>query len=954
VTHDDEGDAISQLKQRLVARFPELPTASVDDAVAAAHGRFDAARLRTFVPLLVEHDALTQLKALARDLDPAVPSMEDPLPGTDPTLGLSSEEAAHRLAETGPNTIETSSPAPGWTVFLEQFRDPLIYLLLAAVGISLVVWYLDGMPGWPIDATVIVAIVLLNGCLGYLQQTSAERSLAVSRAVVAPVATVLRDGEPVLVPATEVAPGDVLLLGEGDVVAADARLVASAGLQVSEATLTGVSEPVAKDIPATFAAELASAPMVYAGTAVTAGTGRAVVSTTGSATRIGSIAGLVHTSPDMPSPLQREVARVGRTLGAGVLIITAVVVAVTVLVTGAHDVNDVTRTLVFGVSLAVAAVPEGLPALIAVVLALGVRRMAKRHAVVRQLAAAEALGSASVICSGKTGSLTEGQPRITRVLTPGGELTVAGPADADALLLPTDLAGAAVDDLVARQAALVIALAGPQRDTPPGRSMREFASRDRAVTALPSDAAPPGHTTAVTTGAPETLLDRCNAVLVGDRIEPMDQDRRRQVQGDVVRLSQEGLGAVAVAAGRLDEVSPEALDAPATNDLTYLGLLGTIDPPRPEAIAAVQAAQRCGVRVIMLTGDHPRTALPIARRLGITDDSAAMISGPEIDRVDDGQLREIARRRSVYTDLTPEQKQRVVGALQANDDVVAVTGGGVTDALAVKSADVGVAMGRTGAEVTRESAELVLTDDNLGTIVDAIREGRGIFSNIKKFLRYLISSNIGEVLTVFLGVVFAGTVGLTVSGTAVLPLLATQLLWINLLTDGVPALALGVDPETPEVMEQPPRRHASAIDPRMWEGAVVVGFTMALATLATYVLFLRGGLANGREAVDTARTAGFTVLVLAQMFNTFNARSETTSAFRRLFSNRWLWGAVALSAALQVAVVEAPWLNEAFTTRPLSWQQWLVCTAMASAVLWASELRKLLRRMLGLNGGSEW
>jgi P-type Ca2+ transporter type 2C len=382
-------------------------------------------------------------------------------------------------------------------------------------------------------------------------------------------------------------------------------------------------------------------------------------------------------------------------------------------------------------------------------------------------------------------------------------------------------------------------------------------------------------------------------------------------------------------------------------------MVGIIDPPRPEVAPAIAEAHRAGVRVMMITGDHPRTAARIAADLGIAEPHSDAISGVELDRLDDVQFRDVARERSVYARVTPQHKLRIVDVLQANGEIVAMTGDGVNDAPALKSADIGVAMGQTGTEVTKEAAKMVLADDNFATIVEAIREGRGIFQNIKKFLRYLLSSNMGEVLTVFLGVVFAGVIGLThgEDGFA-LPLLATQILWINLLTDSGPALAMGVDLETEDVMQRPPRSLSDrVIDRNMWAGVVFIGLVMAVVTLLTIDLYLPGGLIDGSQTLDSARTAGFTVLVLAQLFNAFNARSETATAFHRVFANQWLWGAIALSAALQVAVVQVPLLNEAFTTVPLSLHQWLVCIAMASAVLWVSEIRKAVLRWFGHRSG---
>jgi magnesium-transporting ATPase (P-type) len=453
--------------------------------------------------------------------------------------------------------------------------------------------------------------------------------------------------------------------------------------------------------------------------------------------------------------------------------------------------------------------------------------------------------------------------------------------------------------------------------------------------------------TLVTKGDPNVVLDHCAFLRIGDRLEPLDDSMRATIRGDVERLTSDALHPVAVAYPSPD-VAP-ALDEGGnrqalTRELAYAGMVGITDPPRPEAAAAIADARRAGVRVVMITGDHPRAAAQIARELGIEDKESA-VSGPELATLDDEQLRETVRQHSQYTQVDPVDKLRIVDALQAEHEIVAVTGEGINDAPALTSADIGIAMGRTGTEVAREAADMILADDNFATIVGAIREGRGIFSNIKKSLRYLLSSNMGEIFTVFFGVVLAGVIGLTQGHTVVLPLLATQILWINLLTDGAPALAMGVDPQTEEVMSRPPRSISDrVIDGRMWNNIVVMGAAVAAATLITIHLYVPGGPMP--SSLETARTAGFTVLVMTQLFNAINARSETRTAFYGFFANGWLWAAIAVSALLQVAVVQSPFLNTAFTTTPLSLSQWLMCIALSSTVLWVSEFRKLILRYL--------
>jgi magnesium-transporting ATPase (P-type) len=905
--------------------------------------------------------------------------------GSDAERGLTGDEAARRLEEVGPNALDTVPPVPTWRKVLEQFRDPLIYLLLAATAVSLVAWVVEGATGVPYDAFIIAVIVVLNAILGYVQEARAEHAVEALQRLSATTASVVRDGAQQRLPTTEIVPGDVLVLAEGDTVAADARLLSAATLKVSEASLTGESEAELKDArtlsePAALGDRLN---MVFNGTAVTQGVGRAVVTATGMATQMGRIADLLHQTREEPTPLQREIARVGRMLGIAVVAIAVVVVGTVVVFLGVETADDVVTALLLGVSLAVAAVPEGLPTILSVVLALGVQRMAGHNAIVKKLSSVETLGSASVVCSDKTGTLTKGEMTIGRVVTAGGEVTVSGagyrpegrleqegrPLERGApvwnqtayVLGGGSLAGDATlrredgewtiqgDPTEAAFLVAEVKLGTRELRTERFRRVGEipFTSERKLMTSLESDALRAGKIAVVTKGAPDVLLDRCASYQVDDQVVPLDDAVRGRILADVERLSAEAFRTLAVAYRALEVTTPPKIDEGLEEDLVFVGMVGIIDPPRQEAADAIAEAHRAGVRVMMITGDHPLTAGRIARDLGIVDREPVAVSGLELDRLSAEEFRQVVRERSVYARVTPEHKLRIVDALQADGQVVAMTGDGVNDAPALKSADIGIAMGLTGTEVTKEAAKMVLADDNFATIVLAVREGRGIFLNIQKFLRYLLSSNTGEVLTVFLGVVLAPVIGLSHGAdVVVLPLLATQILWINLLTDTAPALAMGVDPETEDVMGRPPRSLSDrVIDGRMWAGVGLIGLAMAAATLLTIDLYLPRGLIGGGESLANARTAGFTVLVLAQLFNALNARSETATAFHRLFANTWLWGALALSAALQVAVVHVPLLNRAFSTAPLRPEQWLVCIVMASTVLWVSEARKVwLRR----------
>ena len=912
--------------------------------------------------------------------------------GADLERGLTAAEAERRLAEQGRNELRGAPPQPTWRRLLAHFQDPLIYLLLAAIVIALAAWFLEGRAGWPVDAIVIAVVVLLNGALGFMQEAKARDAVAALARMTEATSAVLRDGQPLRVPSAELVRGDLLLLGEGDAVGADARLLDATVLRVQEASLTGESEAVLKDAATLRAAVPLSdrLNMVFKGTAVAQGSARAVVTATAMATEMGAIATLLEATADEPTPLAKEVARIGRMLGIAVVIIAVVVMGTLFALSDIRSASDVTRVLLLGVSLAVAAVPEGLPAILSVVLALGVQRMARHNAIVKHLSSVETLGSASVICSDKTGTLTRSEMTIERVMTLSGATNVtgvgyapegqvehqgapleSGPLHAEQVVVlgGGSLAGNADLRQAAgggweihgdpTEAAFLVAerkLGVTERRQQRFERVAEipFTSERKMMSSIERDHEHGDALVIVTKGAPDVLLQRCTQARVGMDVVALDDALRARILADVDSLTDAALRTLAVAYRPLGAGEDAQGNDAMERELIFVGTVGIIDPPRPEAALAIKEARGAGIRVIMITGDHPRTAARIAADLGITEAGATALSGIELDALDDAAFKDAVRKTSVYARVAPAHKLRIVAALQADGQTVAMTGDGVNDAPALKAADIGVAMGITGTEVTKEAAKMILADDNFATIVQAVREGRAIFDNIRKFLRYLLSSNMGEVLTVFLGVVGAGILGLTGSDAAaghavVLPLLATQILWINLVTDSGPALAMGVDPSSGDVMARPPRRRDErVIDARMWSGVIQVGAVMALATLLTIDLYLPGGLIEGTHTLDNARTAGFTVLVLAQLFNCFNARSDRRSAFASLFVNRWLWGSIALAVLLQVAVVHLAFLNVAFGTVPLSLEQWALCTAMASAVLWTSELRKLAVRTWGV------
>jgi len=714
------------------------------------------------------------------------------------------------------------------------------------------------------------------------------------------------------------------------------------------------------------------------------GTGRAVVTATGAGTEVGAIAQMLEATAEEPTPLAKEIARLGRTLGIAVVIIAVVVVATALATADIRSVNDVTTILLLGVSLAVAAVPEGLPAILSVVLALGVQRMAMRNAIVRKLSSVETLGSATVICSDKTGTLTRSEMTIERVMTASGAVRVTGIgydpegslehdhpapraghvlAESRVVLSGGSLAGNAqlrrTDDGLweiqgdPTEAAFLVAerkLGSTERRERRFTRVRElpFTSVRKMMSTVEIDHEHGDEPVLIAKGAPDVLLARCTRVRQGMDVVPLDEGQRARILTDIDTLSDAALRTIAVAYRPLSPSEADAGDERLECDLVFVGTVGIIDPPRDEAAAAIRDAHRAGIRIIMITGDHPRTAIRIAADLGIVARDGKALTGIDLDAMDAAAFAAAVRSISVYARVAPSHKLRIVQALQEDGNVVAMTGDGVNDAPALKKADIGVAMGITGTEVAKQAARMILADDNFATIVAAVRDGRAIFSNIRKFLRYLLSSNMGEVLTVFLGIVFAGAIGLAAPGApAALPLLATQILWINLITDSAPALAMGIDSEVDDVMARPPRKSTDrVIDERMWFGVILLGVVMAIATLLTLDLYLPGGFVEGDRDLANARTAAFTTLVLAQLFNCFNARSEDRSAFANLFGNTWLWGAIGLSVVLQVAVVHIDVLNRAFGTTPLTLDQWLTCTALASAVLWVSEMRKLVSRLV--------
>ena len=843
--------------------------------------------------------------------------------GCDAAHGLSREEAAARARRYGPNEIQESKPRSRLAMLLSQFGDFMILLLIGAAIVS-------GAIGEPEDTAVILAIVVLNAVIGFIQEVRAENAVAALRLMAPPGATVLRGGQLCTVPAAELVPGDLVLLEAGNAVPADIRLIEVAGLQMGEAALTGESVPVLKQV----AAEPADAPlperrcMAYKGTMVLSGHGRGVVTATGMATELGKIALLLKGAAPGPTPLQRRLARFGRQIA-----ITAIVICAVIFATGLLRGEAPLLMLLTALSLAVAAIPEALPGVVTVLLALGASRMAQAKALIRRLPAVETLGSVTTICSDKTGTLTLNDMRLTEVWHAGWRIKAEALRTDDTAMRDMLRALLLCNDAAPDEAG---ALKGDPTETALWHAASAAgldAARERAlmprVAEIPFDSARRRMTTlhehgdalvSYTKGAPEDVVPLCSTMTA----------EYEAIMQAAAAMAADGLRVLAIARGthaRRPE-DPAALE----RGMEFLGLAGLLDPPRPEAARAVATCRRAGIRPVMITGDHPVTARAIALSLGIlgkSDCSTAVMTGAELQSVDDAALRSVVAGTSVYARVDPAQKIRIVSALQANGEVVAMTGDGVNDAPALARADIGVAMGKGGTDVAREAASLVLLDDNFATIVAAVREGRRIYDNIRKFVRFVVACNLAEILTIFLAPFF----GLP------MPLLPIQILWINLVTDGLPGLALAAEPAEPDTMHRPPRppREGLFADGLGFEVAWS-GMAMAIITLLTQAFAIHVRDAHWQTMV-------FTVLTFIQMWQIMAVRSPRLSLFQQgIFSNKKLLGAVALTFLLQLGVINTPGLNTAFGAAPLNLSELSICIGASSMIFIMLELAKWIRR----------
>ncbi len=871
--------------------------------------------------------------------------------------GLAASDAQARLARVGPNALEAGEGVHPAVLLVRQIHNPLIYLLIGAAAVSL-------LGGHFVDAAVIAGVVVLNSVLGFVQEWRAEGALAALRKMSAPQAKVLRDGQVRRVDASEIVPGDVLILETGDRIAADARLLSGEDLHVDESALTGESQAVAKR--SGQAEELSPIAdrynMVWMSTGVTGGRGKALVVETGMGTQIGRIAHEVRSTERDQTPLQRRMSRLGTVLGFG-----GVGMALVVFVLGLLRGYELVEMLLFSVAVAVSAIPEGLPAVISVVLALGVQRMARRHAIIRRLPAVETLGSTTVICSDKTGTITENQMTVRRIWAGGRTFEVTGDGyDPEGTFAEAGGGSSGLSSESLRRLLTIGAVANNARlrqvegrwqvegnpsegglfvaATKAGLDPERLRGEMPRVAELPFSSdrkymatlhrTPEGQGRVVyVKGAPDRLLRFCTHVLMdGQRVELTAQQKEQIEQINDAMASQAlrvMAGAYRDARAGKDRVTPEDIQ----EGLTLAGLWGMIDPARAESVQAVAEAKGAGIRPIMITGDHAATAVAIARHVGITDGQRAL-TGADVDRLDRPELAQAALDVGVFARVSPANKLKILESLKARGHIVAMTGDGVNDAPALKGADIGVAMGRAGTEVAKEAADMVLTDDNFATIVHAVEEGRVIYNNLRRVIFFLLATNLGEVITL----VGALLIGLD------LPLTAIMILWVNLVTDGVATIPLGIEPRHSDVLKRPPRDPSEPVlDRTMLLRMAILTPIMAVGTLSLFWYELRTG------SLAHARSVAFATISAFQWFQAFNARSQHESVLSiGLFSNRWLLVGIGAAVVLQVVAIHTAFGRLVFGTTPLSWQDWVLTVLVTSSIAITDEAMKKLGAYGGL------
>jgi Ca2+-transporting ATPase len=856
--------------------------------------------------------------------------------GTGPD-GLSAEEVAKRAALYGKNELLEGKKRTAWSILLGQFKDFLILILIAAAIIS-------GFIGEPADTAAILVIVVLNGIIGFVQEYRAEKAMAALKMMAAPQATVKREGTVQVVPAADLVPGDLVFLEAGNIVPADLRLVEAVRLRAEEAALTGESLPVDKNTAAIREEHVSLGDrrnMAYKGTVITSGARRRSGCRHRDANGTGKNCHLAAGRRRGKNPLQKRLARFGKSIALAVFAICALV-----FIMGVFRGEEIALLFLTAISLAVAAVPEALPAVITISLAFGAKKLAEKNALIRRLPAVETLGSVTYICSDKTGTLTLNKMTVedfyfagqlfkrTEISPAGGQNGLTTPRDAFfvAMAISNDATKGANGEILGDPTETALYSAAEDA----GYAKEKLIEKYPRVAEIPFDSerklmttihrAPEGGYFSVTKGALESVLARTRDVLAPGGEQEPDKALLAKT-GD--KMAGNGLRVLAFALKKWDRLPEEITAENIEKDLTLLGLAGMLDPPREEAKEAVRLCKSAGIKPVMITGDHPLTARVIATRLGILDDPREILTGPELDRLTTEELKEKVTRTRVYARVAPEQKLKIVKALQEKGEFVAMTGDGVNDAPALKRADIGIAMGITGTDVSKEASHMILLDDNFATIVKAVREGRRIYDNIRKFIRYAMTTNSGEIWTIFLAPFF----GLPI------PLLPIHILWINLVTDGLPGLALAAEPEEKEIMRRPPRHPAESIFAHGMAVSIIwVGFLIGCVSLFSQAMAISSGSPKWQTIV-------FTVLCLSQMSQVLAIRSEKESLFKiGLLSNKLLLGAVLLTFLLQMAVVYVPPLQEIFKTTPLSAAELAICIGLSSLVFFAIEINKWVVR----------
>jgi len=884
--------------------------------------------------------------------------------------GLTREEAQRRLAQFGPNELAEKKKTSPFMLWLRQFKDFLIIILLVAVAIlvGLSIYHYEpggSLPEDAIDAIVIFVIVLFATTLGFIQEYRAERAMEALKRMSAPTSSVIRDGQEIEVAAREIVPGDIVALRTGDKIPADCRLIEAVNLKTEEAPLTGESVPIEKTVdPISGEVSIGDRTnMAFMGTTAVWGRGKAVVTGTGMQTEFGNIASLIQGVEEGPTPLQINLNKMGKFIAYAALAMCFVLVGIGIL--RGHETLEM---LIWGVSLAVAAVPEALPAVVTIGLAMGVRRMAKRHALIRKLHAAETLGCTTVICSDKTGTLTQDAMTVRRIYVggktievtgvgyePTGEFHISGKAievSKDTALQALFRIGVLCNDTTLAstngvwnirgdptEGALVVvsAKAGLSAQELNARFPRldeiPFSSDRKRMTTIHSS---PEGNVAYSKGAPEIILDSCSYILKNGNESPLTEQDKAEVLSIATQMAGDALRVLGLAYKRLAGLPTPKEDAEA--GMVFVSLIGMMDPPREEVKGAVHLCDQAGIRSVMITGDHKLTAVAIARELGILKEEGMALTGAEVDKLSDEEFEALVGKIDVYARVSPAHKMRIVEALQRKGNVVAMTGDGINDAPALKRADIGVAMGITGTDVTRETADMVLTDDNFASIVAAVEEGRGIFGNIKKYLTYLLSSNLGEILLMSIVILFGPLIGLPYGA---IPLVAVQILYVNLATDGLPAIALSVDPPTPDIMKQKPRPRGQGV---FTTPVVILMCVGGIWSMMVNLGVFRWALDAGKGMMQ-AQCFTFLTLIIIQFLKAYNFRSDRHSVFKiGFFRNKWLNLAICWEMAMLGAIVYVPSLQEAFRTFSLGAQDWAIVVLSAGTIFPILEITKAIIR----------